>query len=301
MGSYRIGTDGPIYSFYGKELIVDSCDFSGTETVVTKGFEPANKFNIIGLKTDSIIANGCSIDYFVSWRILGQWSEYSKIDPNNYLSVLPNEELQKSTHRIDFTYLHPYNSGNNICYSYTSVLEPQLNLYKSKIIRNLGNFSEDAEQSPICYFHLDTVKAIDFAVIPGYIDGEYVSSLKNIGGGIHKFILKNKNDISLCSSYLTSNEIIFGSHLASYINPMEFVNIAEDDNYKLFTIQKVTDKYGSPVFTTIAKRIIANERIQFLKQVITTPNAAEAIKVKSLLTGTGGFTPILKNIKIKIG
>lgn len=309
LGSYNVSAEGLVYRFFGKELVIDTVNYDGTEIVMTKDLAFSPKFNVIGLRADAIIPENCSVDHYVSYTL--SWmngnvlelfiSDFIKIDSSNYLKILSNEQSILSTHGVDLTYTHPYNYGKNITFSYTSDLFPSLNLSTSKLIRNIDNFGIDQDQNNFCYFYLYDEQNIDFNSIPGFLDGELVEVSQKVTPGIHKFYLLDKNNTGIYQAYFNENDIIFGSYVSSYLDPQEFINIAEDDDYTWFTIIKAKDLNNNDKYIVIAKEISITEFMGFVQQQITIDPRAIDLKVKSVLKGNGEQTPIIKNIKIKVG
>ena len=108
---------------------------------------------------------------------------------------------------------------------------------------------------------------LDFTNLPAYIDNIYCNTLKVLDKGIHCLTFTDSSSESQYGYLLGSLQ--FGSNLASYITPTDFINIAEDENLNVFTFQQVSDTNSNLTNTIIVKEIDLQERsclVEYIKQ-----------------------------------
>lgn len=301
VGDYGNIGSSLVYTLFGKDIQINWVDASVTEIMQLNPITFNAPFSVIGLRDDSVIPDNCTIDYFASWKIQSTWSDFVQIDSVNYTNVLAEEVQQFSQYTIDLTYLHPYNAGSNNCLSYSSVSVPLWDIHKSKLLRNLNKFNTNDPQILSCVLNVKETTYLDFSIIPGYLNGDYVDTALDVPKGIHRFHFTEKLAQDVYILYLQSKNVTFGSYLADYISPEVFANIAENDNYSVYTILLVNDSGGSPVYTIMIKNINEDEITELISYTPVSTNIADELIIKAELTGFDQNKPILNSIKIKVG
>ena len=284
------------HSFNGREIEISLGGHTGLSSLLS--VETAvNPFSRISLDADEFIDDDCSIDYYLRWTVDNStWSDFVNIVPKNripididrYLTVFSSASPVSHACLVDYTYVHPYNSGSNIFLNYPHVGMPDYDFTRTKIIRSMDSTKQLGNNLYQCYFYLSAAETIDFSLLPGYVDGAHLAEAALLSAGIHKFI-SGVEDVSSLFTY-------FGGFLCDYVPELSFINIAENNNYSLFSMIKDGANY-----IPIVKEIdgYPDEDFLFISYDAQTASKALKFQYKIDITGFNEKTPSINKLKIK--
>lgn len=283
--------------------------FAPNSILKTLEHTPSKAFSVLGVFADETLPEGCDMSYNISVYKNNSWVTTTDVKPVNrdgidftkFISVSNTEAPTISSHNIDMYYIHPYNSNVNNLYHKELNSISNVDFSKTKILRDIGNFKTDRHLYS-CYFYLTAETELSFKNV--WVDKVLIESKTKFSAGLHYLLCSTVATRFVCTDILETKSIYFGSEIAQYVDPTVFLNIAEDDNYKVFTFALVQyTLQGAPAsfYVPMLKALpVADEEIVFMQHNLSSQSATK-FKVTVQLTGFNNNTAILKNLKIKTG
>jgi len=316
------------YIFNLNNIRFSKLNFSSESIFTTSEINTDSDFSIIGLYTEETIPNTGNILYTVHWKTenngIASWHtssifpyNHSGIDLTKYLNIDESSESIISIKTIDFTLVHPYICKANI--STTATLDSDqynnLRYVQPKLLRNLGGFDIFNSDTGIITTVLYVVSdfTVDFSLIPGIITGGSYKNYKitnklSLSPGFYTFSFNSSNLISTYKTYLDSivgDNFKYGSNVASYVIPQDFINRIEDNNYNVHTILPNKDGGYNLVIKMLNGNVTSDttwdkESMLFVYASFSPNQIGKAVKLVAKITSSGTETPKLKQFKIKL-
>lgn len=313
------------YKFVGREVKFSATSYSNSSTVITKEIEK-DPFNFIGLYANEEIPESCSIEYFVKLYINGAWSEFTPIvpinrEPKNYSGRIIKSTVPQATTYSALTsdflgssqVVHPFNYQKNMALTPVLTDNPDdiYDLENTFLLRNLNKFVVNSDSPNIMsgYFWLTEAREIDFRNYPVYIAGKFIDSIKELPAGKHKISFQN---IDLAQEYysyfdsIKSTTLYYCSYIAKYVPSPIFLNVAEDNNYLIYTYGEYEDSGTKYAFFVKDLREIREDHlyediILAAQPELLSTEKASKLQLKAVLNGFNHSTPVIKQLILKMG
>lgn len=313
---FSIGKTGKEYRVSIKEIYIGNPSFAKISSLESNQ-HTVSPFSTIGLYTEQYTPTNTNISYMVSWEN-NEWHNIEpynigNIDFNKYISVLTEYGQTKEDITIDFTKRHPYIYDTNLTTSYTESSINYLGILNPKILRNLGGFSinEDKESIFETNLYITQTTKLNCYKYPAYINGSKTEESIDLEPGFYAFKFNTSNNFEAYKEYLdslTSSTFYYGSHIAVYKPQEIFINIAENNNYNIFTFLDINSEYVATL-KSLGTEVISDstydkESMLVIKNDInqaTIDGLPTTIKLKAILESDEHSTPILYGYKIKLG
>ncbi len=319
---FSTGRNGNLYKIAIKNLQYTYQQYADVSYLYTADLDAGKQFSTIGLWADESIPIGTGIKYEYSSFLNNIWSNYIPIEPYNrvkidyskYQSVFAAFPQVSTAATVDFTKTHAYLFGQNIATTATIDSLSFLRQLNPLILRNLGGIKIESVASNLAsvVLYVNGSTTIDFSRNPGYIISNgystYVTGNFTLQPGIYQFKFTYSGSTELYKAFLASysSSVKFGSHLATYVDPSLFVNVAEDNKYDVFTFINISGTLTAIVKLLGPDVVVggSSENLLYIKNNTTSSNLANImptkIRLKIEFDTNNTLTPILSGYKIKL-
>lgn len=295
----------------GKENYVRVSDIESAEFITDK------PFTVITLYADEQIPSGTDISYEIEWKDSKDATHVNSIVPytrgqidlDTIVSVFENSKSIGEVRHIDLTISHEYIYGSNFGTDH-SITEDEFNSLDKldlKLIRAKGGILVDQNNSNLAsvVIYLSESKTIDFTGFGGFIDNNAATGKVDLTPGFHTFKFNTNGGLTQYKAFFDSLNVNYGACLAEYQLPVDFINRVEDNNYSCFTLVKIGSEYQVLVKAIGGEisydKLWHQEEILPISTDLTDATFGTSVKVRATLSAQADITPVLKEIKIKLG
>lgn len=308
-------SDGKLYLFYGKSLVVGKVTYLLGSLFQTTEISFDNDIKKMALRADCSIPEGCSVDFQIQYRSDDVWSSWENIVPVNFSgsenkTIVPEEITYNASSELvlDFSFGHQYNYGSNIPVNLPERTEPFiLRPYEPIIIRASKCFKVHGNSVYSAALYCDEDLSIDVSSVPMYVDnsGELLNIRAELAKGFHTIVFTAAN-----AAQLTAYSSALGTHCSwgAYTDKYASIeNFLKSSSGYYTIIDKTT---GSTTYRPLVKLIESgattlvtprNEKIILVDTVRSSEIITDSIKVKASISALKYATPYINSIQIKVG